>query len=215
MEAREILAAYDIRVPYGAVAKNITDAKEIIKKTGFPVVMKIDSPDILHKSDVGGIKVGIENEVDLDAAFESIISSVKKFMPDARINGISIQEMIKDKKEIIIGVNKDPQFGHMIMFGLGGIYVEVLKDVSFRIAPLKESDAREMIEEIKAIKLLKGVRGESPSDIDSVVEVLLKISQLVTDFPDIMEMDINPLFVKEKGKGSIAGDARISIQNKE
>jgi acetate---CoA ligase (ADP-forming) len=213
MEAREILIAYDIRVPYAAVAKNIIDAEEIIRKTGFPVVMKIDSPDILHKSDVGGIKVGVENEVELDIAFQSIMSSVKKFMPDARINGISIQEMIQDKKEIIIGVNKDPQFGHMIMFGLGGIYVEVLKDVSFRIAPINESDAREMIEEIKAIKLLKGVRGESPSDIDSIVEVLLKISQLVTDFPDIIEMDINPLFVKQKGKGSIAGDVRIRIQN--
>ncbi len=213
MEAREILLAYDIKVPYAAVAKNITDAEKIVKKTGFPVVVKIDSPDILHKSDVGGIKVGIENEAELDIAFQSIMSSVKKFMPDARINGISVQEMIQDKKEIIIGVNKDPQFGHMMMFGLGGIYVEVLKDVSFRIAPINESDAREMIEEIKAIKLLKGVRGEYPSDIDSIVEVLLKISQLVTDFPDIIEMDINPLFVKQKGKGSIAGDVRIRIQN--
>ncbi|MBN1298308.1 MAG: acetate--CoA ligase family protein [Actinobacteria bacterium] len=212
MEARDILTAYNIRVPYAGVAKNITDAHDIIKNTGYPVVLKIDSPDILHKSDVGGIKVGIKNDEELESAFHTILANVKKSLPQARINGISIQEMVQDKKEVIIGVNKDPQFGHMIMFGLGGIYVEILKDVSFRIAPIKETDSKEMIDEIKTVKLLKGARGEKPSDIDSIVEVLLKISQLVTDFPEIVEMDINPLFVKEKGKGAIAGDVRIRIE---
>jgi len=212
MESRGILEAYGIRVPIAKVARDLKEAREVVKLTGYPVVLKIDSPDILHKTDVGGIKIGIKNYKELEESFEGIMSNVKKYMPSAKINGISIQEMIESKKETIIGINKDSQFGPMIMFGLGGIYVEILKDVSFRIAPISQTDAREMIEEIKTIKLLKGVRGEKPSDIESIVEVLLKISQLVTDFPDIIEMDINPLFVKEEGKGSIAGDVRIRIQ---
>jgi acetyltransferase len=211
-ESRGILKAYNIRVPEAKVAKDIKEAKEIIKITGYPAVLKINSPHILHKTDVGGVIVGIKNEKELVDGFYQIIANVQKFMPEAKINGVSIQEMIVAKKEIIIGINKDSQFGTIIMFGLGGIYVEILKDVSFRIAPITITDAKEMIEEIKTIQLLKGVRGEEPSDIESIVEVLLKISQLVTDFPDIIEMDINPLFVKEEGKGSIAGDVRIRIQ---
>jgi acyl-CoA synthetase (NDP forming) len=212
MEARGILEAYGIRVPIAKVARDLKEARKVVKLTGYQVVLKIDSPDILHKTDVGGIKIGIKNSKELEESFEGIISNVKKYMPSAKIKGISIQEMIESKKETIIGINKDSQFGPMIMFGLGGIYVEILKDVSFRIAPISQTDAQEMIEEIKTIKLLKGVRGEKPSDIESIVEVLLKISQLVTDFPGIIEMDINPLFVKEVGKGSIAGDVRIRIQ---
>lgn len=211
-ESREILEAYNIRVPEAKVAKDIKEAKEIIKTTGYPAVLKINSPHILHKTDVGGVIVGIKNEKELVDGFYQIIANVQKFMPEAKINGVSIQEMIESKKETIIGISKDSQFGTIIMFGLGGIYVEILKDVSFRIAPININDAKEMIEEIKTIQLLKGVRGEEPSDIKSIVDVLLKISQLVTDFPDIIEMDINPLFVKEEGKGSIAGDARIRIQ---
>lgn len=210
-ESRKVLEAYKIRVPQAVTAKDIGAAKEFTKKVGYPVVLKIDSPDILHKTDIGGIKVGIRNDSELEAGFNEIINSVKAKKPDANIRGISIQEMIMDKQETIIGLNKDPQFGPVIMFGLGGIYVEILKDVSFRIAPITESDARDMIEEIKTIKLLKGVRGAKPSDINSIVEILLKISQLVTDFPEIMEMDINPLFVKAEGSGSIAGDVRIRI----
>lgn len=212
MESREILEAYNIRVPKAKVAKDIREAKEIIKITGYPAVLKINSPHILHKTDVGGIIVGIKDEKELVDGFYQIIANVQKFMPEAKINGVSVQEMIEAKKETIIGINKDSQFGTIIMFGLGGIYVEILKDVSFRIAPITIVDAKEMIEEIKTIQLLKGVRGEEPSDIESIVDVLLKISQLVTDFPDIIEMDINPLFVKEEGKGSIAGDVRIRIQ---
>ena len=212
MQSRAVLEAYDIRVPTAKVAKDTNEAKKIAKTIGYPVVLKIDSPDILHKSDIGGIKIGIENDEELVEAFETIKANVARYLPFARINGISVQEMIENKKETIIGVNKDTQFGHMIMFGLGGIYVEVLKDVSFRIAPITRKDAQEMIGEIKSISLLKGTRGEKPSDIDSIIDVLTKISQLVTDFPDIIEMDINPLFVKEEGKGSIAGDIRIRIQ---
>jgi len=210
-ESRNILEAYNIRIPSAFTAKTIKEAKEFTKKIGYPVVLKIDSPDILHKTDFGGIKVGIKSDKELEDGFNEIINNVKSKKPDANIRGISIQEMITDKQETIIGINKDPQFGPMIMFGLGGIYVEILKDVSFRIAPITESDAREMIEEIKTIKLLKGARGAKPSDINSIVETLLKVSQLVTDFPEIVEMDINPLFVKAEGLGSIAGDVRIRI----
>ncbi len=211
MESRKILEAYGIRIPEAELARDIGEAKEIAKKIGYPLVLKIVSPNILHKTDVGGVKVGINNEKELEENYDQIFFSVKKYMPDANIRGVLVQEFIRDKKETIIGVNEDPQFGPMIMFGLGGIYVETLKDVSFRIAPISRQVACEMINEIKAIKLLEGTRGEDPSDIDSIVEIILRVSQLVTDFPGIMEMDINPLFVKKRGEGSIAGDVRIRI----
>ncbi|PIU28290.1 MAG: acyl-CoA synthetase, partial [Candidatus Hydromicrobium americanum] len=198
MEAREILEAYDIRMPKAELAFDIDEAKEIAGRIiGYPLVLKIVSPNILHKTDVGGVKIGIDNEKELEENYNQILFSVSKYMPDANIRGILVQEFIKDKKETIIGMSEDPQFGPMIMFGLGGIYVEALKDVSFRIAPLSRQVAREMVEEIKTIKLLKGIRGEDPSDIDSIIEIILRVSQLVTDFPEIIEMDINPLFVKK------------------
>lgn len=211
MEAREILEAYDIRMPKAELACDIDEAKEIAGRIGYPLVLKIVSPNILHKTDVGGVKIGIDNEKELEENYNQILFSVSKYMPDANIRGILVQEFIKDKKETIIGMSEDPQFGPMIMFGLGGIYIEALKDVSFRIAPLSRQVAREMVEEIKTIKLLKGIRGEDPSDIDSIIEIILRVSQLVTDFPEIIEMDINPLFVKKQGEGSIAGDVRIRI----
>ncbi|MBU4483593.1 MAG: acetate--CoA ligase [Actinomycetia bacterium] len=211
MEAREILEAYDIRMPKAELACDIDEAKEIAGRIGYPLVLKIVSPNILHKTDVGGVKIGIDNEKELEENYDEILFHVKRYMPDANIRGILVQEFIKDKKETIIGMSEDPQFGPMIMFGLGGIYIEALKDVSFRIAPLSRQVAREMVEEIKTIKLLKGIRGEDPSDIDSIIEIILRASQLVTDFPEIIEMDINPLFVKKQGEGSIAGDVRIRI----
>jgi acetyl coenzyme A synthetase (ADP forming)-like protein len=211
MESREILEIYDIRIPKAELARDIKQARQIAKKIGYPLVLKIVSPNILHKTDVGGVKVGIEDEKELEEDYDQILFNVKKYMPDANVRGILVQEFIEDKKETIIGMSEDPQFGPVVMFGLGGIYVEALKDVSFRIAPVSRKAASQMVEEIKAFKLLKGVRGEDPSDIDSIIDIILKVSQLVTDFPEIMEMDINPLFVKKQGEGSIAGDARIRI----
>jgi len=211
MEARGILGAYGIRVPEAGLSRDIVEAGEIAKKIGYPVVLKIVSPNILHKTDVGGVRIGIYNEKELEENYDNILFNVKRYMPDANIRGILVQEFIEDKKETIIGVSEDPQFGPVIMFGLGGIYVETLKDVSFRIAPLSRQTAYEMIKEIKTIKLLEGIRGEEPSDVGSMIEIILKVSQMVTEFPEIIEMDINPLFVKKTGEGSIAGDARIRI----
>jgi acetyltransferase len=211
MEAREILKAYGIRVPEAELARDIGEAKEIAKRIGYPLVLKIVSPNILHKTDIGGVRIGIGSEKELEEDYDEILFHVKKYIPDANIRGVLVQEFIKDKKEAIIGISEDQQFGPMIMFGLGGIYVEALKDVSFRIAPLNRQMAREMIDEIKTAKLLKGTRGEDPSDIESIIEIMLRVSQLVIDFPEIIEMDINPLFVKKQGEGSIAGDARIRI----
>lgn len=211
LEAREILKAYGIRIPEAELASDINAAKEIAKKIGYPLVLKIVSPNILHKTDVGGVKIGIKNEKELEESCEDIIFNVRRYMPDVNIRGVLVQEFIEDKKETIIGISEDPQFGPMIMFGLGGIYVEALKDVSFRMAPLSRHEAAEMIEEVKTVSLLKGTRGEDPSDIESIIEIMLKVSQLIIDFPEIVEMDINPLFVKKQGEGSIAGDVRIRI----
>lgn len=211
MEARGVLEAYGIRIPRAELASDINEAKEIAKRIGYPLVLKIVSPNILHKTDIGGVRIGIKNEEELEENYDDILFHVKKYMPDANIRGILVQEFVMDKKETIVGVSEDPQFGPMIMFGLGGIYVEVLKDVSFRIAPVSRQTAGEMIKEIKTFKLLEGARGEYPSDIDSIIETILRVSQLVTDFPEIIEMDINPLFVKKQGEGSIVGDARIRI----
>lgn len=213
-DSKEVLAAYGIHTPKHFLAKTSGEAMSAARRFGFPVVMKIASPDILHKSDVGGIKVGLQNEAEVEEAYKQIIWNSTRFMPDAVIWGISVQEMIRERKEVIVGVNRDPQFGPMVMFGLGGIYVEVLKDVSFRIAPLTDVDASEMITEINSFPLLVGVRGQKRADIESIADILLRVSNLVMDFPEINEMDINPLMVGTAGEGSIAVDARISLGGK-
>jgi len=175
------------------------------------VVMKIISPDILHKSDMGGVIVGIKNEKEARRTYQDILIRARRFMPDADIWGVAVQEMVEKGKEIILGVTKDPTFGHLIMFGLGGIYVEVLKDVQFGIAPLTPSKARAMITGLRSYPLLTGVRGEKPSDMEAMVDCLLRVSQMVTDRPEIVELDINPLFVYPEGQGVMAVDARIVV----
>ena len=212
-EARDVMAAYGIRIPQSKVAKHADEAVRIAEEIGYPVVMKIASPDILHKSDIGGIKVGLNSATDVRDAFDLIVYRATRYMPDATIWGVQVQEMIMGGKEIIIGVNRDPQFGPLLMFGLGGIYVEVLKDVTFRVAPISSLDAKEMIREIRAYHLLQGVRGEQASDQEAIVDVLLRISQLVTDFPEIVELDINPLLVCEVGRGAVAVDARLVLSS--
>jgi acetyltransferase len=205
--AMTILSHYGFPFPERALARTAKEAAAIAERIGFPLVMKISSPDILHKTDVGGVKLDINSEIAAEDAFTEITTNAKRFMPHAMINGVMLYEMIKGGKEVILGVTYDRTFGHMLMFGLGGIYVEILKDVSFRIAPLTRSEAVSMISEIRTSALLRGARGEKPVDVEAIVDGILKLSSIVTDFPLIRELDINPLVVLNKG--AIAIDARI------
>lgn len=208
--AMAILSSYGFVFPLRALARTAKEAAAISEKIGFPVVMKVSSPDILHKTDVGGVKLNINSDIAAEDAFMEITSNAKRLMPHALINGVMIYEMIKGGKEVILGVTYDRTFGYMIMFGLGGIYVEVLKDVSFRIAPVSRKEAVSMIDEIKTAALLRGARGERPVDIEAIVNGILNISSLVMDFPMIRELDINPLVVMNSGAFAI--DARIIFE---
>ena len=213
VDAKEIMRAYNFNVPSGKLAKSADEAGKFADEMGYPVVMKISSPDVLHKSDAGGVKVGLADRAAVVSAFEDIMTAVKKKVPNADIHGILLEKMIgsKDDCEVLIGMNKDPQFGPMIMFGWGGIYVEVLKDVCLKLAPLTVDEAMEMIKSTKVNKLLLGARGSKPKDIKAVVENLQRISQLVMDFEDIAEIDINPLKVGVDGTGATLLDARIIL----
>ncbi len=211
IEARDVFECYGIRTARTKLATNLSEAIEIGRSIGYPVVMKIASPQILHKTDVGGVKLNIKNTDELIESYEEITSNARRLMPDANVWGVTVQEMLPPAREMVVGMSRDPQFGPLIMVGLGGIYVEVLKDVSFRLAPLTAADARHMLTELHSYSLLKGARGEAAADIDSVIEVMLRVSQLVTDFPHINELDINPLRVLEKGKGCLAADARLVL----
>ena len=210
-EAREIMQAYGIPIPQSRLARTPEEAVEIAEEIGYPVVMKVASPDILHKTDIGGVKLNIASATDVRDAFDLLVYRATRFMPDAEIWGCLVQEMVKEAKEVIVGMNCAPQFGPLVMFGLGGIYVEALRDVSFRVAPFSRQEAEEMIREIRSYELLKGVRGERPADIAAIVDCLLRVSQLATDFPEIVELDINPLMVKEAGGGAVAVDMRLVL----
>jgi 4-hydroxybutyryl-CoA synthetase (ADP-forming) len=211
-EGYEVLRAYGFPTPKSMLGATEDECVRAAKEIGYPVVMKIASPDIIHKSDAGGVKVGVKSDDELRSAFRAIMESAKKYKADAKIKGVLVQEMVKNAKETILGASQDPTFGPVIMFGLGGIYVEVLKDVVFRVAPIDEREAAKMVESIKTIKLLKGVRGERPSDVKAISDSLQRLSQLVTDFPEIKEFDINPLLVLEEGKGARVVDARIILK---
>jgi acyl-CoA synthetase (NDP forming) len=176
------------------------------------VVMKISSPDILHKSDIGGVKVGVSDAASARDTYELIEYRARKYSPDARVWGVLVQEMVRKGREILVGVSRDPQFGPLVGVGMGGIYVEVLKDIAFRLAPLSEQEAREQLRSIRTFPLLRGVRGEPQADIAAVEETVLRVSQLVTDFPEIVEMDINPLVAHNDGEGAIVLDARIILR---
>jgi acetyltransferase len=202
-----ILSQYGFAFPKRGLAVSSKEASRISAKIGFPVVMKISSPDILHKTDVGGVKLNVASRREAEDAFVEITSNVRRFMPDAFIRGVMIYEMVRGGREVILGVTYDRTFGHMIMFGLGGIYVEVLKDVSFRIIPVTRREALSMVNETKSSALLRGTRGEKPVDIEAIVEGILNLSCLITDFPAIRELDVNPFVALEKG--AIALDTRI------
>ncbi|AMM54390.1 acetate--CoA ligase family protein [Pyrococcus kukulkanii] len=215
-EAKQVLKAYGLPVPEEKLAKTLDEALKYAKEIGYPVAMKLMSPQILHKSDAKVVMLNIKNEEELKKKWEEIHENAKKYNPNAEILGVLIAPMLKPGREVIIGVTEDPQFGHAIMFGLGGIFVEILKDVTFRLVPITEKDARKMITEIKAYPILAGARGEEPADIDAIVDMLLKVSQLVDELKDyIKEMDLNPVFVYNKGEGAVIVDARIILKAKE
>ena len=210
-EGLEILRAYGFPLPQSSLAKNENEAVKIAKKIGHPVVMKIASPQIIHKSDAGGVKVNLTNDNEVKVAFKEIIKNAKKYNKKAEIKGVLIVEMVKGGKEMIIGSKLEPGFGPVIMLGMGGIYVEVLKDVTFRLAPVTDREANDMISSIKTKKILEGVRGEKPSDIKKLSECIQRLSQLVTDFKEIKELDMNPVLVMENGKGCKILDVRIGL----
>ncbi len=210
-EGQEVLKAYGLPLPKSALAKTEADAIKIAKQIGYPVVMKIASPQIIHKSDAGGVKVNLTNDSEIQEAFKTIIANAKKYNKNAEIKGVLIVEMVKGGKELIIGSKLEPGFGPVIMLGMGGIYVEVLKDVTFKLAPVTDKEADDMIASIKTQKLLQGVRGEKPSDIAKLSECIQRLSQLVTDFKEIKELDMNPVLVMEKGKGCKILDVRIGL----
>jgi len=209
-EAKTICKMYNIPVTDFKVAKNEDEVVKFSREIGFPVVLKIVSPDVIHKSDVGGVIIDLKSEEAVRKAYRQIIENVKKYKPKAKITGILVQEMAPPSTEVIVGSIKDPQFGPALMFGLGGIFVEVLKDVTFRIAPITEDDAREMITEVKAYPLLKGYRNMPPADIDAIIKIILNTSKLVMEHQEIKELDFNPIMVYEKGAKTV--DARIILE---
>ena len=210
-EAHAIAEAYGIGVARIRLATSPEEAKAIASELGYPVALKIASPDIVHKSDIGGIKVGLNTPEEVEEGFLQVLKNAQSHMPKAIVYGVDVQQMANKGKELIVGCSRDLQFGPLVMFGAGGIYVNFLRDVAFRLAPMTTTDAREQIDETKIGVLLKGVRGEPPSDVAALEDTILRISQLVTDFEDIVELDINPLFCYEKGNGVSAVDVKITI----
>lgn len=211
VEARRVVKAYGIAVPPSILAQNRRQAVSAAEEIGYPVAMKVVSPQILHKTDIGGVKLNLASNREVEIAFNEIIRNANLFMPGARVFGVEVQKMVPLGKEVIVGMNRDLQFGPLIMFGLGGVYVNILKDLSFRLAPISERAASEMMTETKSYALLRGIRGEPRSDIESIVDVILRVSQLSMEFKEISEIDINPLFVYESGKGSLALDVKITV----
>ncbi len=213
-ESKELLSRYGILSTEEALAGSSEEAAKIAAKMGYPVVLKVDSPDIPHKTEANVIKIGISNQSELIDAYKNIMSNAKTYAPQAKIRGVLVQEMVSGAREVIVGLSYDPQFGPVIMFGLGGIFVEVFKDVSLRTAPLTRTDAEEMIREVKGYKTLKEFRGKPEADVKGIVDVLMKVSRLATDLGDVLsEIDINPLMVLDKGKGVKAADALVVLRN--
>lgn len=211
-EARQILTAYGLQIPKSEIAATPDEAIDIARQIGYPVVLKIASPDILHKTDVGGVKVGLGNAEDVRDAFELMVYRAQRYLPQAHLWGCLVQEMVPaGGQEVLVGMNRDPQFGPLVTFGLGGIYVETLKDVTFRVAPFSVYEAEQMLNEIRAHAIIDGVRGKPPLDKAAIVDTILRISQLVQDFPEIVELDINPLMVYPQGQGAIAIDMRLVL----
>jgi len=210
VEAKELLRDAGISAVDTRLATSKEEAVSTSKELGFPVVLKIASADVVHKSDAGGVKLDLETPEQVGDAYDDILGAIKKEYPQAKIQGVSVQKMARPGVEVIMGMSKDAQFGPVLMFGLGGILVEILKDVSFRIVPLVKRDAAEMIREIKGYPLLEGYRGQEPVDVSNLEELLLKVSDFVEKNPDIKELDLNPIFAYKDG--AVAVDARVVLE---
>lgn len=208
-ESKQVLSAWDVPTVETYLSTDKPEAVEMAAKVGYPVVMKIASPDIIHKSDVGGVKTGLSSDADVRDAFDEVMLNARNYRPDADILGVTVQEQFTQGHEVIIGSFQDATFGATVMFGLGGIWVEILEDVSFRITPVSPKDAREMIEEIGGYPILKGVRGGFSADIGMLAEIIQKISDLSVKFNEISEMDLNPVFAFDRG--AFVADARIIL----
>jgi Acyl-CoA synthetase (NDP forming) len=210
-ESFELLRQYNIPVPDFALVQDVDEALRVVKDIGYPIALKVVSPDIIHKSDVGGVILNISNDDELRSACERIRSNIKEKASYARVSGFLVQKMVPEGLETIVGATKDPIFGHVIAFGLGGVLVEVLQDVSFRIVPVSEEDARAMIREIRGYRLFNGYRNMPARDEEAVVYIITRFSELLSDNPNIVEADLNPIIILERGKGAYAADARFII----
>ena len=208
-EAYELLSKSGIPVPKYSVASSEEEAIKIATRLGFPLVMKIVSPDIIHKTDIGGIKMNIINLPQVRESYKNIICNVRKNKPEARINGMLLCKQAPKGVEVIVGMIRDPQFGPTVMFGLGGIFIEILKDVTFRVCPVERTDIEEMLTEIEGIKMLQGYRGQPSCDVNAIIDIILEISRLALDYPVIKEIDLNPIIVYEKG--AIVVDAKVFL----
>ncbi|MBS3815494.1 MAG: acetate--CoA ligase family protein [Hadesarchaea archaeon] len=212
-ESKQILRACEIPTTKTELVNSKLEAIRAARTIKYPVVAKITSPDILHKSDIDGVRVGLASEIEVRHAFDDVMASAKAQFPDADIWGVTIQEFIPQEKEVIIGVTQDPSFGPTIIFGLGGIWVETLEDVSFRLPPISIEEAEKMIEEINGYPILAGARGGKPADIETLADIIQKIGDLVMEYEQISEIDLNPVFAQKEGEGATAVDARIMLKD--
>ena len=211
IDAKQVLKAYGLNVLEGHLANSAEAAVEIADRIGYPVVMKIVSPDVIHKSDVGGVRINLGNVEQVQDTFDLMMLRIKRRAPEARLRGVFVERMGGRGREVILGVTRDPQFGPMLMFGLGGIFVEVMKDVSFHLAPVTADEAMQMLKGTRSYALLAGVRGQAPVDLEAIATAIQRISQLVTDYPQIVELDINPFIVGEMGAPAYVADARMTL----
>jgi acetyltransferase len=210
-EVKELLAAYSIPAVPEAAAVTAEEAVAAAGKLGYPVVVKIDSPDIAHKTEAGGVRLNLTGPDEVRLAFAGVTGEALRRRPGAAVRGVLVQKMLQDGLEVLVGLNRDPVFGLTLTFGLGGIWVEVLRDISLRVLPVTEDDIREMIREIKAYPLLAGARGRAPADIEALVKVMLGVARLGMDWPELTELDINPLYVLPEGRGVCAADAMAAV----
>jgi acetyltransferase len=211
VESKEILEAYGFRTLPGLLATDAQEAVDTAERIGYPVVMKVVSPNIIHKSDLGGVQINLATADQVRDAYDLIMTRAKRNAPKAIIRGVYVEKMGRRGREVILGMTRDPQFGPMLMFGLGGIFVEVLKDVAFQLAPITAAEAMQMLKLTRSYALLMGARGQKPVDLDAIANSLTRISQLATDYPQIAELDINPFTVGEVGTEAYVADARMTL----